>query len=98
MAPETSKSPTGDEIFEANLRLVDTRDLLAPCASKEAAKLIGVAEGTLKNLRSAGNGPPGWVHVPGIGGRYRSKLDVLRWWWDQHGQASIEHSRRGRAA
>lgn len=94
MAPDTSKTPARGDDFEAYLRLVDTRDLLAPCTSEEAAKLLGMANGTLKNLRSAGNGPTGWVHVQGIGGRYRSKLDVLKWWWDQHRQATLEPSAR----
>jgi hypothetical protein len=94
MAPENSKTPAGGDDFEAAARLVDTRDLLAPCTSEEAAALLKMKPGTLKNLRCAGNGPPGWVHVPGIGGRYRSKLDVLRWWWEQHRQATLEPSAR----
>lgn len=98
MAPDKLTSPIGGDDFEAYLRLVDTRDLLAPCTSKEAAKLLGMACGTLKNLRCAGNGPPGWVCVQGVGGRYRSKLDILKWWWDQHQQASTEHSQRRAAA
>jgi len=98
MQAENPKTPTGGDDFEAATRLVDTRGLLVPCTSDEAAELLNMSPGTLKNQRSKGNGPPGWVIVPGVGGRYRSKLDVLRWWWKQHDLASNEHSQRGRAS
>ncbi len=72
--------------------------LITPCTHFQAAELLGVSPGTLKNLRSRGGGPKGWAILPGIGGRYRSRLDVLVWFREQHRLATTECSQRDAAA
>lgn len=81
-------------LSQLNLDGLTVADLIAPCSNKEAAALLDISPGTLKNLRVRGEGPPNWAIIPGIGGRYRSKLDVLNWFRDQLRKATTERSQR----
>ncbi|TYB83126.1 helix-turn-helix domain-containing protein [Maritimibacter fusiformis] len=75
--------------------------LLKPCTSHEAADVLGIPEASLRVLRSKGGNtaPPGWARIPGLGWRYRSRLDLIRWARAQHAKASgVNPLKEGEAA
>ena len=66
---------------------------LRPCTNAEAAALLDIEPGSLANWRcqsgkkgySGPPPPPGWRHVEGVGFRYGSRLEVLRWYRETAG-------------
>jgi len=71
--------------------------LFRPCTSAEAAEVLGISPDALKVARHRGKGPPGWAQIPGVGWRYKSRLDILTWLHNQHRQACLELSQRDAA-
>lgn len=66
---------------------------LTPITNTDAADLLGMSPTALEKARQRGDGPPGWTLIAGVGGRYPSRLAVLRWAHDQLG-AEPEPKRR----
>ncbi|MEO1639249.1 MAG: helix-turn-helix domain-containing protein [Pseudomonadota bacterium] len=56
---------------------------MGPMTSAEVADLLGITPNALKTMRCRRGGPPGWVNIPGLGWRYRSRLEVYNWLQDQ---------------
>ena len=85
-----------DKQFEAYLRTISTASgnepdyMFRPITSSQAAELLGMTPGSLKKARHEGRGPSGYAYILGVGHRYRSRIDVLRWFWKRHEEALAE--------
>jgi len=68
---------------------------LTPATSAAVAALLGIEPGSLANWRCRAEKPgyagppppPGWRYVEGVGPRYGSRLEVLRWYRETAGLA-----------
>lgn len=62
----------------------------AVMTSAEVAAVLGVTPNALKTMRSRRGGPPGWGHIPGVGWRYRSRLEVYNWVASMYGSEVVK--------
>lgn len=98
------KHPTEDYI--AMLRAyaaANADEMLRPITTAEAAEALGLATPeALQKMRSRNKlkglpVPPGLCFVPGLGWRYRSKLDLLIWASEYHENCRRDPGMEGRA-